>query len=143
MNAKQNADKHYDALATRFIALCGEVFEITTDQQRAMFGFPALFHWWLESAPVDPGESTESLWMRMKGRSVVIPGYRFGAPVPLLNLWKIAVALTTLPASESICERCFSQIKHLASDLNSSMKPELFEALATIKMASYYMNKYQ
>ena len=143
LNAKQNANEHYDALATRFIELCEEVFEITTDKQRAEFGFPALFHWWLESAPVDPGESTESLWKRMKERSVVIPGYRSSAPVSLLNLWKIAVALTTLPASESICERCFSQIKHLASDLNSSMKPELFEALATVKMASYYMNKYQ
>jgi hypothetical protein len=141
--AKKRADEHYENLSNRFVDLCEHTFDISTDAQKASYGFPALFHWWMECAPIDPGESTSSLWRKMRSKRVVIPGFHSGCPVSLSNLWKIGVALTTLPASEAICERCFSQIKHLASDLNTSMKPELFESLATIKMASYYFNKYQ
>ena len=53
------------------------------------------------------------------------------------------MAMTSLPASEFICEQCISQVKHIVTDLNHNMKPELFESLATIKMACYYFNKYQ
>ena len=139
----ERAHHHYELLRERFLHLCDSVFDITTDEQRAFFAFPALFEWWLSDAKINPGESTRSLWRGMKFKNVQILGFQEGRKIHLQNFWRIAVALTSLPASESICERCFSQIKHLANDLNCSMNKDLFEALATIKMASYFINKYK
>ena len=140
--ANERAHKHYNELCERFVSLCESVFAITTDEQKAFYAFPALFEWWLSEANVNSGESTRSLWRAMKYKSIQIPGFQNGRAIPLNNLWRIAIALTTLPASESICERCFSQIKHLANDLNHRMASDMFESLATVKMATYFMNKY-
>ena len=139
----ERAHNHYQLLSERFIQLCNSIFSIENPEQEAFYAFPALFEWWLSDAKVNPGESTKSLWKRMKFTNVQIPGFQDERKIPLQYLWRIAIALTTLPASESICERCFSQIKHLASDLNCNMKSDLFESLATVKMATYFMNKYK
>ena len=48
----------------------------------------------------------------------------------------------SLPATEAMCERCFSQIKAILTDFNRSMKKDLFTALGTIKMCICYDKNY-
>ena len=133
MQVNERAHDHYNRLSEILVDFCEEVFSISNDQQRAYYAFPALFEWWLSDAPFNNGNSTRSLWKIMRFKRIQIPGFQNGRRIPLCNLWRVVVALTTLPVSESICERCFSQVKRLTSDLNRNMKPELFESLSTIK----------
>ncbi|KAK8888285.1 hypothetical protein M9Y10_039351 [Tritrichomonas musculus] len=65
-----------------------------------------------------------------------------GEPIPLKTFVCVALCLITLPASESMIERAFSQIKSIMTDYNKSMLGDLFIALSTIKVTSRYKRKY-
>ena len=74
-----------------------------------------LFDWWIEDCQCNPGEATASFWK--------VQSFRFltTLQVHLKNFATIALVLTTMPGSEAICERRFSKIKHIATDLNTTM----------------------
>ena len=138
--ALKEAFDHYNDLKNRFIQYAESSLNITTTEQKLNACIPSLFDWWLTESKVYPGESAFVYWKNAMNKKVSFPD--IGKTVELKDFSMLVLALISMPASEAICERCFSRIKHLASDLNTNMKPELFESLATIKMAMYYFQKY-
>ena len=50
------------------------------------------------------------------------------------ELSQIALRILSLPASEAICERCFSQLKLTHSHLRTNLKTDLLDALLRIKL---------
>lgn len=50
------------------------------------------------------------------------------------NLSKIALRILTLPSTEAICERVFSQLKLIHNHLRIVLKSEVLDALLNIKL---------
>lgn len=65
-----------------------------------------------------------------------------GEPIKLDIFSTIILIIISLPASESMVERAFSQIKSITTDFNKSMKKDLFISLSTIKLCLRYRKKY-
>ena len=137
-NEAENAVQHHTALQNRFTDLCEHVFGITNDEERAENGFPLLFDWFFENVECNAGETTISLWRRVRYMRVIISSKRYS----MLKFWQIGISLVTMPASEAICERCFSQVRRLTNDWNKNTSVDLFEALATIRLATHFLEQY-
>lgn len=137
-NEAENAVQHHTALQNRFTDLCEHVFGITNDDERAENGFPLLFDWFFENIECNAGETTVSLWRRVRYMRVIISSKRYS----MLKFWQIGISLVTMPASEAICERCFSQVRRLTNDWNKNTSVDLFEALATIRLATHFLEQY-
>ena len=134
------AGNHYENLKHHFVMLAEEIFDIQNDEQRMKYKFPALYDWWLFDSDCYPGETFYSVW-RNPNKYVKLQGN--DSNISIKNLATIAMALLTLPASEAINERCFSQVKHLVTKYNRSIGSELFADVSTIKIASLFKEKYQ
>ena len=65
----ERAHNHYQLLSERFIHFYNSIFSIENPEE-VFYVFPALFEWWLSDAKVNPGDSTKSLWKRMKFTNV-------------------------------------------------------------------------
>ena len=70
-------------------------------------------------------------------------GTNSGRPTSLKPFAEIALIIVTMPCTEAVCERAFSQMKTLLTDLNGNLSTEMFIAEATIKLAMKYKRKYE
>ena len=102
----------------------------------------ALFENYLCFWNVNEGDDPYGFWIDRLDESIRIRQVNANHPIPLNVFATTALILISLPASESMVERAFSQIKTIASDYNKSMKNDLFISLATIKLCFRYRNKY-
>lgn len=103
---------------------------------------PALFDYYLDSFKYNEGENPTAFWKSQIEEEVIIPHVNESKPIPLNAFATTILCIISLPASEAMCERAFSALKSIISDLNTSMKPDLYHALATIKLALRYQRKY-
>ena len=103
---------------------------------------PALFDFYLDYVVFNTGEDPLAYWKSLMDKKANIAHVNRGEPIPLKTFVCVALCLITLPASESMIERAFSQIKSIMTDYNKSMLGDLFIALSTIKVTSRYKRKY-
>ena len=103
---------------------------------------PAIFDNVIKYWSINPGEDPRAYWNDKCDENVTIRQVNGGHPIPLNVFATTALVLISLPASESMVERAFSQIKAIATDFNKSMKNKLFLSLATVKLCLRYKNKY-
>ena len=104
--------------------------------------FPAIFRYFFDNVEVNQGDSPFYVFEELENQSFSIPGINSGRPVSFSFFAAFCRALLTLPASEAMVERCFSQVKSIATDFNKTMKSDLFIALSTLKLTVRYKRKY-
>ena len=109
--------------------------------QNTLF-FPAIFRYFMDNVEISSGDSPLYVYEELEHSSFLIPGINKGNPVPFSTFAMFCRCLVSLPASEAMVERCFSQIKTLSSDFNKSMKSDLFIALASLKLFVRYRRRY-
>lgn len=56
------------------------------------------------------------------------------------DLCSIALRILILPATEAICERCFSQLKVIHNHLRNSLKKDILDCLLRIKLNLLWSN---
>lgn len=88
------------------------------------------------------GENPFNFWKYSAYESAEIEHINDGRPIPLDNFSHIALCLITLPASEAMIERAFSQVKAISTRYNKSMLIDLYLALSSIKIEIKYARKY-
>ena len=103
---------------------------------------PALFDNFIRFASVNPGEDPFAYWENLADESLQLPQINGGQPVSLKTFSTISLILISLPASEAMVERAFSQLKAIATDFNKSTARDLILALSIIKLCVRYKNKY-
>lgn len=103
---------------------------------------PALFDYYLDRVEFGTGEYPFNFWKYSAYESAEIEHINDGRPIPLDNFSHIALCLITLPASEAMIERAFSQVKAISTRYNKSMLIDLYWALSSIKIAIKYARKY-
>ena len=104
--------------------------------------FPAIFRYFFENVDVRDGDSPFYVFDDLQHQAFVIPGVNRGHPVSFDVFASFCKAMVTLPASEAMVERCFSQVKSFATDFNKTMKSDLFIALSSLKLSVRYKRKY-
>ena len=115
---------------------------IPKDYGPAVLYLPAIFEHFINFYEVDPGDNPYFLFQRILDDDVIIQGCNGDAPIPCFMFARIALCLTSLPASESMVERCFSQLKSISTDFNKRMKKDLFLGLGQVKMCLRFERKY-
>ena len=104
--------------------------------------FPALFHYYLDSFKYNEGENPNAFWKSQIEKDVIISHVNESEPIPLKASAATILCIISLPSSEAMCERAFSALKSIISEFNTSMKPDLYHALAKIKLVLRYQRKY-
>ena len=104
--------------------------------------FPAMYTFYMNVYPVNPGDSPFYVFSELQNEEHRIPGINGESPVSFANFAIACKGLVTLPASEAMVERCFSQIKSISTDFNKRMKIDFAIALSTLKLAIRYRRKY-
>lgn len=102
-----------------------------------------LFDWYIKYADFDAGENLYSYWRQLKFLEIVEKGTNKGKPTSMQPLAEIASIIVTMPCTEAVCERAFSQMKTIITDLNGNLSSEMFVAEATVKLAMKYKRKYE
>jgi hypothetical protein len=105
-------------------------------QEISEMNLARLFYHWLASEPTIPGDDPGIFWTEKALAS------RNSTPSEWSGFSIVAKAIITLPATEAVCERLFSQVKAMETDYNEKMKPDLVQARARIKMAVRYRAEY-
>lgn len=103
---------------------------------------PAIFDNFIKFACIDDGEDPYVYWEQKIDESITLPQVNGGNPISLSIFSTIALIMISLPASEAMVERAFSQLKAISTDFNKSMETDLFLSLSTIKLCTRYKNKY-
>ena len=101
------------------------------------------FDWYIRNAEFDRGENLYSYWRQMKLTSFTEKGTNKGNPVSLKPFAEIASIIVTMPCTEAVCERAFSQMKTVLTDLNCNLSSDMFIAITTIKLAMKYKRNYE
>ena len=123
-------------LKSKFLELTSKL-----PKEKTLF-FAAMFRFFMDNYTIDEGDSPFYLYDELKDEKVIIQGINHEQPVSYFDFAMVCKALISLPASEAMVERCFSQVKSISTDFNRSMKSDIFIALATIKLTSRYKRKY-
>ena len=103
---------------------------------------PALLDNYISFWNVNEGEDPHAFWNERIDETIVLPQANGGNPISLSVFATVALILISLPASEAMVERAFSQVKAIGTSFNKSMSNDLFLSLATIKLCLRYRNKY-
>lgn len=61
--------------------------------------------------------------------------------IKMKELCSIAIRILVLPSSEAICERCFSQFKHIHNHLRISLKSDILDCYLRIKLNLLWKNE--
>ena len=104
--------------------------------------FPAIFRFYLDSIKIDPGDSPFYVFDELQREEHHISGINEEKPVRFHNFAIVCKCIVSLPATEAMCERCFSQLKSITNQFKKSMKDDLFTSLATLKLCARYKRKY-
>ena len=104
---------------------------------------PAIFDNYLKYASIGEGEDPFIYWEERCDETIVIPQVNNGQSIKLTVFSTIALILISLPASEAMVERAFSQMKAISTDFNKCIAKDLFLALSTIKLCVRIKRKYQ
>ena len=104
--------------------------------------FPAIYTFFMNVYEIDPGDSPFYVFNELENEHIRIPGLNGEEPVSFSSFAIACKALVTLPASEAMVERCFSQVKSIATDFNKRMKIDFAIALSTLKLAIRYRRRY-
>ena len=104
--------------------------------------FPSQLRFMLESYQVEEGDSPFYVYRDLSHESIIIWGINANKAIHFRSFALVCLAIVSLPASEAMVERAFSQIKSIASDFNKSMKSDLFIALSTLKLTIRYKRRY-
>lgn len=102
-----------------------------------------LFDWYIKYAEFDTGENLYSYWRQMATTTIKEKGTNSGCPTSLKPFAEIALVIVTMPCTEAVCERAFSQMKTILTDLNGNLSTDMFIAEATVKLAMKYKRKYK
>lgn len=103
---------------------------------------PALFDYYVDSFDYNEGENPMAFWKSQILEEVKIPHINEGNAISLRAFSTAALCIISFPASEAMCERAFSALKSIITDLNTTMKSDLYHALAIIKLVLRYKRKY-
>ena len=92
----------------------------------------------MESSKIRKGENPITYYRNLVNKKVKICGINSGNEISLKVFAILALMIITCPATEAMVERAFSALKSISTDFNQSMKEDLFNALATIKLCLRY-----
>lgn len=56
-----------------------------------------------------------------------------GDPIPLADLCEIAIRVLTIPSSEALCERVFSQLKYVHNSRRNKLKEDILDPIINIR----------
>ena len=127
-------------LKDKFLEIA-QVLDVQAIGPAAIF-LPATFDNYIKFASIGAGEDPFIFWENKASESISIPQVNGNFPISLNIFATIALILISLPASEAMVERAFSQLKAIATDFNKSTAEGLFIALSVIKLCTRYKNKY-
>lgn len=127
-------------LKAKFLEIAG-VLNIPAIGPPAIY-LPAMFDNYITYAEIGDGEDPYAYWSEKLDDTVTIEQVNGGMPISLAIFANIALIMISLPASEAMVERAFSQVKAIVTDFNRSMGKELFLALCSIKLCTRYSKKY-
>ena len=103
---------------------------------------PALFDYYIDSFDYNEGENLMAFWMLQMWEEVKIPNANKGKAISLRAFLTAVLCIISFPASEAMCEKAFSAIKSIITDLNTTMKSDLYHALAIIKTYNFMVREF-
>ena len=127
-------------LKTTFLTIASNAF---SQEEIAQYCLPGLFDYYIQEIEYSKGENMYQFFKELSIKKVTILGLNSGNPVSWNAFAIICSILLMMPCSEAVCERAFSKMKSILTDLNQNLSMEHFIAIASVKISVAFAKKYK